>query len=75
MFFYGVFMVSGGVGGLIVIICLIVVLNNVLGLGDFIEIVKGIVIDFGVVFIFVLLYRLIDNFCVNLNLFYVFYLL
>lgn len=57
MFFYGAFMASGGVGGLIAITRLIAALNNAPGSGDPIEIAKGIAIDFGAVLIFALLYR------------------
>ena len=60
MFFYGAFMASGGIGGLIAITRLIASLNNAPGAEAPIEIAKGLAIDFGAVIVFALLYRWIE---------------
>ncbi|CAM6079547.1 unnamed protein product [Sphagnum tenellum] len=57
MFFYGAFIASGSIGGLIAVIRLIGALNHAPGAEAPIEIAKGLGIDLAAVIIFALLYR------------------
>jgi hypothetical protein len=57
MFFYGAFIASGSIGGLIATTRLIASLNNAPGAEPAIEIAKGLGIDIGAALIFALLYR------------------
>jgi hypothetical protein len=57
MFFYGAFIASGSIGGLIAVTRLIGALNHAPGAEAPIEIAKGLGIDLAAVIIFALLYR------------------
>ncbi len=57
MFFYGAFIASGSIGGLIAVIRLIGALNHAPGAEAPIEIAKGLGIDLAAVIIFALLYQ------------------